>query len=66
MARSFLQVPILTREDEKIIQKVAEALERTKADAARYLFRREYERIQAEAKRAAETPVAAGERACGG
>lgn len=57
MARSFLQVPILTRDDERAIERVSKHLQRSKADTARILFREADKRIQAEIKRASlETP----------
>lgn len=46
--RKFLMVPLRTRQDEKVIQMVSEALRRNKADAARELFYREAERLAQE------------------
>lgn len=43
--RKFLMVTLITRQDEKIVQKVSAALRRNMSDTARELFHREYQRI---------------------
>lgn len=46
--RDCLQVPLHSKNERKIIKLVAANMRRNMADAARELFRREYERIQRE------------------
>lgn len=53
--RKFLMVTLITRQDEKIVQKVSAALRRNMSDATRELFYREYERIQQAAQPQATT-----------
>lgn len=46
--RKFLMVTLITRQDEKAVTKVSAHMRRNMSDAARELFRREYERIKRE------------------
>lgn len=46
--RKFLMVTLITSRDRRVVTKVSEHMHRTMSDAARELFRREYERIKRE------------------
>lgn len=58
--REYLQVPLKSKQEKKIIRLVSANMRRNMADAARELFRREYERIQREEKSPALPETVAG------